>query len=96
MEDEAKETTSSEMTLFLSTLPATSQAPLLIRSDEGVEKRYPLRCSRCRLMLGYRLDWDQFGTEKNGGGGAGQIGRREDVAYLLDGAVMTTEDMRKA
>jgi len=49
-------------------------------------------------MLGYRLDWDQFGTAsaEAGKGGAGQIGRREDVAYLLDGAVMTTEDMRKA
>jgi len=86
------------MTLFLSTLSAASQAPLLVRSDEGIEKRYPLRCSRCRLMLGYRLDWDQFGTAsaEAGKGGAGQIGRREDVAYLLDGAVMTTEDMRKA
>jgi len=96
-EDEANETISPDMTLFTSTLPATSQAPLLIRSDEGVEKRYPLRCSRCRLMLGYQLDWDQFGAAaaEAGKGGAGQTGRREDVVYLLDGAVMSTEDMRK-
>lgn len=51
-------------------------------------------------MLGYQLDWDQFRvevkTEDGGKGGkVGQTGRREDVAYLLDGAVMTTEDMRK-
>ena len=81
------------MTLFVSTAPATSQAPLLIRSDEGIEKRYPLRCSRCKLMLGYQLDWGQFGAMETGK--AGQTRKREDVVYLLDGAVMTTEDMRK-
>ena len=92
-DDDAEQSVSPDMTLFFSTIPATSQAPLLIRSDEGIEKRYPLRCSRCKLMLGYQLDWDQFGAVE--AAKEGHTGRREDVAYLLDGAVMTTEDMRK-
>jgi len=103
-DDETTDTPSPSMTLLLSTVPSSSLAPLLIRSDEGIEKRYPLQCSRCRLMLGYQLDWDQFGagikTEEGAegggrGGGSGQTGRREDVVYLLEGAVMSTEDMRK-
>jgi len=67
--------------------------PLLIRSDEGIEKRYLLQCSRCRSILGYQLDWNQFEAQSEGSVTA-KNGRRDDVVYLLEAAVLTTQAMR--
>lgn len=59
--------------------------PVVVRREDGFEKRILMRCGRCRLVIGYRLD------------GEGQDGRkereRERVVYLLPGGLMETEDM---
>lgn len=57
----------------------------VVKTDQGFEKRYLQRCKRCRLVVGYQLDWQQFGGER--------LGRREDVVYLLPGGFTTTDEM---
>ncbi|KAF2264097.1 hypothetical protein CC78DRAFT_255263 [Lojkania enalia] len=69
--------------LLLSTTP--DRQAEIIQSDDGFEKRYFQRCTRCNLVVGYQLDWQQFAGERNG--------RREDVVYLLPGGFMTTSEM---
>jgi len=84
---------SSTITQLIGTSAVDSQACMLIRSDEGIEKRYLLRCNRCRLILGYQLDWEQYAPSKESNAEV-QRGRRDDVVYLLEGAVVTTEKMQ--
>jgi hypothetical protein len=61
--------------------------PVVLKLDDGFEKRYAARCRRCDLQIGYWLDKNQFEPE--------QRGRRTDVVYLLPGGLMSTEDMRQ-
>lgn len=66
----------------------------MVTSDEGFEKRYLQRCGRCNLVVGYQLDWQQFGMEEPMAAEAGEkSGRREDVVYLLPGGFVTTSEM---
>lgn len=60
-------------------------APTMLASDSGFEKRYLQRCGRCNLVVGYQLDWQQFGAERTG--------RKDDVVYLLPGGFVTTAEM---
>jgi hypothetical protein len=60
------------------------QEPLLVRSEEGIEKRYPFKCGHCKVTLGYQLDEAQYENRE------GRSGRRDDVVYLLEGSVMPT------
>lgn len=60
---------------------------VMIRADQGFEKRYLHRCPRCDIVVGYQLDLELFEDMKGG------KGRREDVVYLLPGAVVETEEM---
>ena len=62
---------------------------LLLKLEDGFEKRHAVRCSRCGLMLGYQLDLAQFEESKN------DLGRREDVVYVVPGGLMSTEEMEK-
>lgn len=57
----------------------------MVTSDSGFEKRYLQRCGRCNLVVGYQLDWQQFGAER--------AGRKEDLVYLLPDGFMTTSEM---
>lgn len=82
--------TANGLTVLLS-MPRASQ-PLLIRRSNGFEKRYLLKCGRCELPVGYQLDWAQWVEQ---GGAAGKKGRKEDVLYVLPGAVAKTEQMIK-
>jgi hypothetical protein len=59
--------------------------PEMVTSDSGFEKRYLQRCGRCNLVVGYQLDWQQFGAER--------AGRKEDLVYLLPDGFMTTSEM---
>jgi hypothetical protein len=68
--------------LLLSTV-LSKKARIVTRSD-GFEKRYLQLCGRCRVPVGYQLDWAQYGEKE---------GRREDVVYLLPGGLVSTEDM---
>ena len=61
----------------------------VLRLDDGYEKRYAVRCTRCGLAAGYQLDKSQSsGTES-------QSGPRSDVVYILPGGLLTTEEMRE-
>jgi hypothetical protein len=62
------------------------RSAVVIRSDDGFEKRHLQRCARCQLIVGYQLDKSQYE-------GLEEIGRREDVVYLLPGGILNTEDM---
>lgn len=62
------------------------EKPMVVRREDGFEKRYLQRCGRCRLVVGYQLDKSQYDGSKS-------FGRRDDVVYILPGAVMSTEEM---
>ncbi|KAK8198018.1 hypothetical protein IWZ00DRAFT_485746 [Phyllosticta capitalensis] len=76
------------LTLSLS----SDRTPLIIQRDDGLEKRYLARCGRCRVVVGYWLDWSQFASSVSGAAGK-TSGRREDVVYLLPGGLLNTQDM---
>lgn len=69
--------------LLLST--RLDNAPEVVKSDDGFEKRYLQRCGRCNLVVGYQLDWQQFAGDR--------AGRNEDVVYLLQDGFVTTSEM---
>lgn len=74
--------------LTMQALSAEDTATIL-KLDDGFEKRYAVRCTRCGLAAGYHLDLSQFsGTEA-------QSGPRTDVVYILTGGLMITEEMRE-
>lgn len=72
-------------TVFISLTPARK---VVIRRDDGFEKRHPLQCSRCNTTIGYHLDIAQ--TSKQLGM---QEGPMEDVLYVLPGSMVTTASM---
>jgi hypothetical protein len=59
---------------------------IIVRREDGFEKRYLQRCERCRLIIGYHLDSSQYG-------GAKGFGRGDGMVYILPGSLMSTEDM---
>lgn len=80
-------------TALLSLSVPARQAPVLIRRSDGFEKRWLLRCGRCKLAVAYQLDWCQY--DQHGDATAIRKGRREDVLYVLPGALMTTQQMKE-
>ena len=87
-EQPAKPRPQQDYTLLYSLGLPSAQPAAVVRRDDGFEKRWLLRCGRCRLVVAYQLDWRQFGE------GAGERkGRREDVIYVLPGGTRTTEEM---
>lgn len=58
---------------------------IIIRRDDGFEKRTLLRCERCRLVVAYKLDVNHF-----------EDGHREtgsETLYVLPGALVETKAM---
>ncbi len=100
-ETEAQTSTSSAKptTLISPTRPhyalllsaVTDRKPQIITRIDGFEKRYLQRCGRCRLVVGYQLDWGQYADADTGT--SERTGRREDVVYLLPGGLLSTEEM---
>lgn len=78
---------------MLHSLKETSNA-IMVRREDGFEKRYPSRCTRCNLVVAYHLDWSQFATDEQSEQIRNQKERRDDVLYVLPGSVLTTEKMR--
>ena len=79
--------------LLSTTLP--DRRAILVRRDDGFEKRTMLRCGRCRVVVGYFLDKTHFeppsaGSGSGSGPGDGAAG---SVVYILPGALVDTGDM---
>ena len=62
--------------------------PTVNRLEDGFEKRYFLKCGRCELIVAYKLDKSQFDDTKS------SSGAREDVAFLVPGGLVSTDDMK--
>lgn len=75
-----------EYSILLSTTLPDRRA-VLVRRDDGFEKRTMLRCGRCRVVVGYFLDKAHFGSSGSAGGAAG------NVVYLLPAALVDTGSM---
>ncbi|KAI9709874.1 MAG: hypothetical protein M1812_007582 [Candelaria pacifica] len=72
--------------------------PVVVRREDGFEKRVLWRCGRCRLVVGYQLDEVHYKTTtgvavRKEGDGIEGVGRVK-VVYLLPGSLLTTEEMR--
>lgn len=61
---------------------------IIVRKEDGFEKKYIQRCRRCNLTVGYQLDWSQWPEEERAG-----RGRRFDVVYLFSGCLRSTKEM---
>lgn len=70
-------------TTILQSLVADRQ-PTAIRRDDGFEKRILLKCQRCNLVIGYRLEQAQFKD---------QAIQSDHVVYILPGALVSTDEM---
>jgi hypothetical protein len=76
-----KETTQTASSVLLNVAP--ERKPVIIRRDDGFEKRTLLRCTRCKLVIGYNIDEAQW---ENVEADLKQV-------YLLPGGVLCTADM---
>jgi hypothetical protein len=82
--DKPEETSPANEEHGTSTLHNTTfdRKPLIVRREDGFEKRLSLRCTRCNLVVGYTVD-DESTSETS------------RVVFLLPGGLMKTEDMKK-
>jgi hypothetical protein len=83
--------------LLLST--TQDRKPTIVRREDGFEKRVLLRCGRCRLVVGYKLDAAQFRPMDSGTSGAragegGEDTAEVEVVYLLPGGLVNSEDLK--
>lgn len=76
-----------EYSILLSTTLPDRRA-MLVRREDGFEKRTMLRCGRCRVVVGYFLDGVHFGT-----GAGAATATATGTVYLLPGALMETGTM---
>ncbi|KAF2164522.1 hypothetical protein M409DRAFT_25399 [Zasmidium cellare ATCC 36951] len=65
---------------------SVDETPVVVKLEDGFEKRYCVRCVRCGLTAGYGLDRGMFEWKREG--------RREGVVFLLKGGLVRTEDVR--
>lgn len=71
---------------------------LILKLDDGFEKRYPVQCPRCGVCFAYQLDgsqWVENGNEKEKekDDDVRRTGRRCDVLYVLREGLVRTEDV---
>lgn len=62
---------------------------VVVRREDGFEKRRVYRCGRCGLSIGYEIEGE---TAPTGVVGSVKGGR---IIYLLEGGLVATEDMGK-
>jgi hypothetical protein len=65
----------------LTPFATVDETPIVLKLEDGFEKRYAIKCARCGLLFAYQLDLSQFEETK------AESGRREDVVYVLAGAL---------
>lgn len=58
---------------------------MIIRREDGFERRTLVRCERCRLVVGYKLDGDHFDDNRKEAGA--------QALYVLPGALVNTAGM---
>lgn len=68
---------------------ALDRRPVVVRREDGFEKRVPWRCGRCRLVVGYDILADGSPGEGKGKERDGDV----KVLYLLPAGVMSTDVM---
>lgn len=73
--------------VVLSGSTLNDDTPVVLKLEDGFEKRYHLHCTRCDLKIGYRLDKAQFDSA--------QSGVEASVLYLYPGGLLGTEDMKE-
>ncbi len=57
--------------------------PVIIRREDGFEKRTSFRCTRCKVVLGYSLDEAHWESTE----------RASRPVYLLPGGLLSTAEM---
>ena len=62
-----------------------ANSPMILKLEDGFEKRYVLQCRRCDLQIGYYLDKSQFDEKEHG--------IRAAVMYILRGGLKSTDEM---
>jgi hypothetical protein len=77
------ESVQSASSVLLNVVPARS--PIIIRREDGFEKRILLKCARCKSVIGYNLDEAHF--EK--------VEESPRPVYLLPSGMLRTVDMAK-
>lgn len=94
-----KDENEDEYTILLATTTPDRRL-VVIRREDGFEKRLLVRCGRCRVVVAYYLDDIHFllqegKDESMDGKEGGSRGEKNDpkVVYLLPGAVVETKDM---
>ena len=70
----------------------SDRLPILIRREDGFEKRFLLRCGRCRLIVGYKLEQTQYEASADS---ARRNKAPIDIVYILPGALVGTEEMQR-
>ena len=64
---------------------------IIMRRDDGFEKRVLLRCGRCKVVVGYKIEPARYETAA---GDSPDSGRGEEIMYVLPGSLVESEDMR--
>ncbi|ETI27316.1 hypothetical protein G647_09506 [Cladophialophora carrionii CBS 160.54] len=62
---------------------APQRKPVIIRREDGFERRTLLKCARCKLVLGYSLDEAHWANAEG----------RARPLYLLPGGLLSTAEM---
>lgn len=62
----------------------TDAKPIIIRREDGFERRILLKCYRCDSIIGYRLDDAHFHSPIEA----------ESIIYILPGGLVDTEGMK--
>ncbi len=83
--------------LLLST--TLDRRPMIVRREDGFEKRWLWRCGRCRVVIGYQLDQIHYTTSPETTTGAGKTGAVDsqdggvatDAAGVGDNAVSSVD-----
>ncbi|KAF1987403.1 hypothetical protein K402DRAFT_403531 [Aulographum hederae CBS 113979] len=92
-------TSTSKLTHFALLLrPSIDRTPRIVQREDGFEKRWMVRCERCKLGIGYQLDRAQYLEDGRGASKEEdeEEGRREDVVYILPKGLRSTVEMREA
>jgi hypothetical protein len=101
-EDEAEHQSRDRADVGYSLLLSTTQdrKPTIVRREDGFEKRILLRCGRCRLVVGYKLDPVHYKSAEGVVASTSNAGEEEnavekiEVVYLLPGGLISSEDLK--